>query len=194
MSLECDPVTRPRHNQAQSGNHTALKWLTEPLSSVLCLHLLHKPKSWGSAKILKNVDNYEWVTCSEQLRSGPGGLHYCSWPLWDSHQIQILLIFKARVKDASCAQYIMNRQEQFFVKKNQSNWNAKSIWRQSSLLEKGTEIPSILSRTLRVRITFCKMRPRVWVSLVCQPGCRDNTYYTVNWVLIVFLLTLTVTA
>ena len=117
MSLECDLVTRPRHNQAQSGNHTPLKWLTEPLSSVLCLHLLYKPKSWGSAKILKNVDNYEWVTCSEQLRSGPGGLHYCSWPLWDSHQIQILLIFKARVKDASCAQYIMNRQEHFFVKK-----------------------------------------------------------------------------
>lgn len=75
MSLECDLVTSPRHNQAQSGNHTPLKWLTEryPLSilSVLCLHLLYKPKSWGSAKILKNVDNYEWVTCSERWGQAP---------------------------------------------------------------------------------------------------------------------------
>ena len=41
------------------------------LLSVLCLHLLYKPKSWGSAKILKNVDNYEWVTCSERWGQAP---------------------------------------------------------------------------------------------------------------------------
>ena len=189
MSLECDLVTRPRHNQAQSDNHTPLKWLTEPLSSVLCLHLLYKPKSWGSAKILKNVDNYEWVTCSEQLRSGPGGLHYCSWPLWDSHQIQILLIFKARVKDASCAQYIMNRQEHFLLKKN-SRIEMPNRFEDNHLCwNKARRSQAFWAGLSELWSHFVR-----WVSLVCQPEYRDNTYYTVNWVLIVFLLTLTVTA
>ena len=42
-----------------------------PSVPLLCLHLFYLPRSWGSAKILKNGDNYDWVTCSEPWRSGP---------------------------------------------------------------------------------------------------------------------------
>ena len=48
------------------------------------------------------------------LEVRPWGLHYCESIIIT---IQILLIFKAGVKDASCIQYIMNRQEQFCVEK-----------------------------------------------------------------------------
>lgn len=112
-------VTSPCHNQAESGNtliHQDRRLEVHGVLSVtyLCLHLLYKPKSWGSAKILKNVDNYE---CGSRAMSSwghaPGvaiiGHCHCESLI----KIQISLIFWAGVKDASYIQYIMNRQEPF---------------------------------------------------------------------------------
>ena len=112
-------VTSPCHNQAESGNtliHQDRRLEVHGVLSVtyLCLHLLYKPKSWGSAKILKNVDNYE---CGSRAMSSwghaPGGAIIGHCHCESLIKIQISLIFWAGVKDASYIQYIMNRQEPF---------------------------------------------------------------------------------
>ena len=174
MSLWSAPVIRYSHSGDLDRMVLLKNWDYEV--SRLCPTLMSPSVLF--AQVVRKCKNPEkcW-----QLRLGyvqwalevrPWGLHYCESII----TIQILLIFKARVKDASCIQYIMNRQEQFCVEKKTSRIEMPNRFEDNHLCWNKAR------RSPRVRITLAR----------CLQCC-DNTYYTVNWVLIVFLLTPTVT-